>query len=100
MSLPYASLDAATSLGEGFARDLETVLSEHTMIISATGSPSGFVVHLEGSHDNITWVDFGSANEGRLVITVDDHLVRYVRANWTGITGGASPTVTATIASR
>jgi hypothetical protein len=100
MSLPFASLENAASLGAGSAKDLETVQSDHTMIISATGLPAGFVVHLEGSHDDVTWIQLGSANEGTLVLTVTTHLVRYVRANWISVNGGTSPTVTATIASR
>jgi hypothetical protein len=100
MSLPFESLTSATSPGSGTSRDLEDVQAEHTLIIFATGSPAGFVVHLEGSHDDTNWVDLGSANEGTPFIAVSYALVRYVRARLFSITGGSSPTVSASIASR
>jgi hypothetical protein len=101
MGLPFASLNAAPTVAVGTARDLEDLSGHHTMIVASTGSPSRTVVSLEGSHDGSTWtqiaaVDFAGA--GPAIATATD-VVRHVRANLSTLTGGTSPTVTATIAS-
>ena len=105
MSLPFTSLDAAAATGAGASRDLEALSGHHTMVVSSTGSPSSVSVILEGSHDGSVWVQLGTAvGAGPSVRTVPgdgvlEHLVRFVRANLVTLSGGSSPTVTATIAS-
>ncbi|MCG5220273.1 hypothetical protein [Streptosporangium sp. KLBMP 9127] len=99
MMLPFTSLDAATSAPqEGAARDYEGVLTNHTMLVTATGSPSQISVQLQGSHDGSTWVDLANTSSWPTAVSVQ-RAVRYVRARLGGVTGGSSPTVTATIAS-
>jgi hypothetical protein len=99
-SIPFASLDAATSPVAGATKDLDGSLSKHTIAVHSTGSPASFTVDFEGSHDNVTWFATGAASiTSNAIVTVDNHLFRYMRANLTALTGGSSPTVTATIAS-
>ena len=110
MSLPFTSLNAATTVGPGTINDLETVSDDHTIISSCTGGtpgPFSAVVALEGSHDGVTWaplsagVSFSTSNSGVSSTTpVRSALVRYVRANLTTLYGGTAPTVTVTIASK
>ncbi|MFJ1539298.1 hypothetical protein ACIODS_12215 [Micromonospora chalcea] len=103
MGLPFTSLNAATSTGVGVARDYETSLRYHTIHVTVAGSPNGANVSLEGSHDGQRWFLLGAVGVGtgqtQAVRTVNEHFVRYVRANLTDLSGGTSPTVTATIAS-
>lgn len=121
MSLPFKSLDAATSTGPGASKDLESVFRIHTIAVVVTDSPTTFTVKLEGSHDEINWYTSGDAQpitESTASYVTHDLLSavpetlqpqggqqgkaglwRYVRANLTVLTGGSSPTVTATIAS-
>jgi hypothetical protein len=106
MSLPFMSLNAATTTGAGGSRDLEGVADHHTMVITKTGG-GGVHVNLEGSHDGVNWVSLGAGGfgnpsaDGSVINSVfaDGHLVRHVRANLTDIYSGTSPTVTVTIAS-
>jgi hypothetical protein len=104
MSLPFKSLDAATAPGPGASRDLEGVSARHTFVTTATGDPTSYGVALEGSHDEVTWFTLQTASglSGTVVRSYPDgataHLVRFVRVNLTGLSGGTSPTVTATIA--
>lgn len=98
--LPFVSLDGASDLGAGTSRDLEGVLSNHGLIVAATGNPTLMNVALEGSHDGVTWVRFATASGSTPAAGfVDGRPVRHVRANLTALDGGTSPTVTATVAS-
>lgn len=99
MSLPFVSLNAATATGAGASRDLEGVYTRHTLAVSVTGGPESLQVRLEGSHDGINWHVLSGTFASTGFYTADSHLVRYVRANFISISGGSSPTVTATIAS-
>jgi hypothetical protein len=96
--LPFASLNAATATGAGTSRDLEGLYRYVTMAMSATGSPSTVNIDLEGSHDGTNWVVLTGAALSQGAVSVNAHLIRYVRANLKTLTGGSSPTVTATIA--
>ena len=102
MSLPFVSLNAATATGAGDSRDLEGSFDHHTLIVSSTGGAS-INVALEGSHDGTTWVTLANAASGQVTVpnsgAATGPLIRYVRANLTMLSGGSSPTVTATIAS-
>lgn len=99
--IPFTSLTAATSTQAGTAKDLEDSVAVHTMIVTVTGSPTSVSVNLEGSHDNVNWVNlttYTSTSSG--YVSFDSQVrVRYVRANLTAITGGSSPTITASIGS-
>lgn len=98
--LPFVSLSAASALGAGVSRDLEEVLSCHGLVVTVTGSPDMMNVALEGSLDGTTWVAVATASGASpAAVFVDARPVRYVRANLTVLTGGTSPTVTATMAS-
>lgn len=106
MAVPFTSLNAATTTGAGSSRDLGELADHHTMLFTVTGGASWTIV-LEGSHDDTHWLSLGQgsgSSAGPIEVTVPTTalpgtLVRYVRANLTALTGGSSPTVTATIAS-
>lgn len=113
MLLPYVSLNAATAVGPGAARDLEAISNEHSMLVHVTsslGAPS-YQLNLEGSHDGTNWismVNIQSTGGGSTPIdtmtststSAGSAWVRYVRANLIQLSGGSSPTITATIASK
>lgn len=95
MALPFTSLDEATAVSDGVAKDLECPLANHTMIVrSSTGGLYDAV--LEGSHDGVVWMPLAPVSSNGAVES--HHVVRFVRARLSGIDSG-SPTVTATIAS-
>lgn len=96
--LPFASLDAATATGPGASRDLESLFRVITMAMSTTGSPSTVAIDLEGSHDGTNWFQLIGGTPSQGAVSIGTHLVRHVRANLKTLTGGSSPTVTATIA--
>lgn len=106
MALPQTSLAAATAAGPGAPVDLGELADHHTMFVTTAGGAS-WAVALEGSHDAANWLSLGQlsgTSAGPVQLTVPSGgnvgtLVRYVRANVTGLSGGAAPTVTATIAS-
>lgn len=97
---PFSSLSGATSPAAGTARDLEGVYRDLTMCVVTSGSPTNWSVSLEGSHDGVNWAGLASVgNSGTpLFVSVNTHLVRHIRANLNSLSGGSSPTVTATIA--
>lgn len=98
--LPFTSLNAATTTGAGASKDLEEVLATHLAIVEITGNPSSVTIVLEGSHDGSRWVYLGQvANFNGVTAIAGAGAVRHIRANLTTLTGGTSPTVTATIAS-
>ena len=98
--LPFKSLDAATTPGPGAVRDLEGVLSNHTIQAVVTGNPTSFTVRLQASLDGVTWNNIGAASQStRLGPTDFPYAVRYVRAYLESLSGGTSPTVTTYIAS-
>lgn len=113
--LPFVSLDAAISTGPGVAVDLNGTSNEFTLVVFTSGSPASFDVELQGSHDGSNWfsldlsvgpsisvnsTEYTNTNNnsgGQAASRVKPH-ARYVRANLDTLTGGTSPTVTATIA--
>ena len=110
MSLPFTSLDAATSSGAGTARDLESVARNHTVFVRIDGMAPGpgisTTVGLEGSHDGATWYNLGSFTSGGSgsgsvlgTFQVSTYLVRYLRARLDLSAGTTVSGVTATIAS-
>ncbi len=97
---PAVSLDGATSAGPGETVDLGRNYAKHTAIVTATSSPTNVEVGLEFSHDGTNWARFNSANGSSFPFAVHtERVARYVRANLLTLSGGSSPTVTATIAS-
>lgn len=97
--LPFTSLAAVTADANGTSKDLEATSGLHTMLVTVTGSPSSGQIILEGSHDGSTWFGFGSSSNPIYPTVTANVALRYVRARLFGLGGGASPTVTATIAS-
>lgn len=99
--LPFTTLDAVTANTNGVAKDLEGTFRTHSLFVFVTGDPTHYTVGLQGSHDGIHWTGGPGINDGgsTAYVTTDDHLYRYVRANLSNLSGGSSPTVTATIAS-
>jgi hypothetical protein len=113
--LPFTALASASSTGPGAVVDLNGTSNEFSMFVVTSGSPSAAEVQLEGSHDGVNWFDLPvaiSAITGNVASTeftngqVESYLpgaqvkpfARYVRANLETLTGGTSPTVTATVA--
>lgn len=66
-----------------------------------TGSPVSLTVALEGSEDASTWISFDSSTsvtgEARSVVNI---FPRYVRANFSALSGGTSPTLTVNLGVR
>lgn len=101
MAVPFTSLDAATVTGPGTAHDLGELADHHSLLWWSEGGPSSRV-DLEGSHDGEHWFSLAVGSGGFALAPASSTpgvLVRYVRANLVTLTGGSSPTVTATIAS-
>lgn len=97
--LPFVSLDAATATGPGAEKDLEGSYGTHFMMTASTGDPD-YQVDFEGSHDGVTWLSLGAANQpGSTIVQLVNTPLRFVRANLSSLSGGTSPTVTATIGS-
>jgi hypothetical protein len=103
MALPFVSLDAATAVGPGESLDLEGSYDHHTMVVTADTGAGHWTVFLEGSHDEINWVQLVNTQYPQAKTVPqpggDTTLVRYVRANLTSL-GGTTPTITVTIASK
>lgn len=104
--LPFKSIDNDPGpAAVGAARDLEETASLFTMVVTTTGSPlpSAGSVDLEGSLDGMNWLTLASItiNSGQSIFAVtstgNDHRVRYIRANLSGLSGGAFTTATAWI---
>lgn len=98
---PFTSLNAVTAIGAGSARDLEDVYRAHTLIATATGNPVGWQIKLEGSHDGTNFAQLAVVNgagNGPVVVSASSDIVQHVRASLSSLSGGTSPTVTATIA--
>jgi hypothetical protein len=94
--VPIYSLAAVTITGAGTALDIlpmQIAGYPPVMIITMTGS--GTTVAIEGSHDNVNWVDFSgggfTSDEARDLVPG----VRFWRANV--ITMGAGGVVTAVV---
>ncbi|SRR5258706_9767460 len=94
------SLAAATANVTGTTVDLGLARQNLTVVVSTTGGPTGGTVTLQVSHDGTTWfVTATTATVGATVAagTLTGGAWRYARAVLSGLTGGTTPTVTATI---
>jgi hypothetical protein len=68
------------------------------MLVNVTGSPSSVSINLEGTIDGTNWfVLANSGNTGQFLMGGVLFPVKGVRANLTDLSGGSSPTVTATV---
>lgn len=97
--LPFVSLNAATSTGSGAEKDLEGTFGNHSILQSVTGSPTDWLIELQGSHDGVNWTTLAGLDENNTFHSLVNFPLRYVRANLASFTGGTSPTFSATIAS-
>jgi len=100
LPLPFTILNAVTATGTSAAKDLEGVGSTFDILLFTTGSPSTVTVLLEGSHDGTNWYQITNpaVTLSTPHVAVTGYLFRFVRASLTTLTGGSSPTVTATVA--
>lgn len=108
MSLLLTSLNAVTATGAGGVLSLHKPLALFAMQVTYTGSPTNVEVDFEGTLDGINFtrlfvmqnqngqIGGGPQNGGY----AGPYLCIAVRANLIALTGGTSPTVTATIAAR
>lgn len=101
--LPLLSLDQVTSTTEpaadGAVKDLEGVYRHHTLSVVADGAPTTCVVELQASQDGERFFILASLHDNIGQVTVNTHLVRYVKASLDTLEGGTSPTVNAWVTS-
>lgn len=94
------SLNAATATGVGTTISFDCPKSNVSMQVVLTGSPTTVSVPLEGTVDGVTFIQLVLFNQGsgnNAIVASSGKPVVAVRANLTVLTGGTSPTVTATI---
>lgn len=104
-SVKIVSLNAVTATGAGAQSRFGRARGLHTMQVTVTGAPVEALVNMEGSMDKgVTWGKMGTfslvnGNVSGDMVTAATNLQELVRANLVTLTGGAAPTVTATIIS-
>lgn len=94
------SLNAVTANGNGTVVDLGSAYSNISFVVSTTGTPTGGTVTLSVSVDNTVFVataTTASVGTNPTTSSLGNVAYRYVRLDLTGLTGGASPTVTAKV---
>jgi hypothetical protein len=92
------SLSAVTATGAGAVFNYGQLVQGVSLQTLITGAPASLNINLEGSLDGVNFVTMTSSTSTTGEVKSDTtHLVQYVRANLTALTGGTSPTVTATI---
>lgn len=100
------SLSAVTSTGTGTAINLRGARSTICCQVSLTGAPSQVVVTIEGTIDGTNWKTLATfdvtnnSNASGDIIRNTGIAVLQARAHLTTLTGGTSPTVSATIAAQ
>lgn len=97
MALTGKSLDAATATGPGAVIAFDVPKVNVSMEVVVTGAPSACTVLFEGSIDGVTFFTLGQTS-GSSRATSTNIAVVAVRANLDVLTGGTTPTVTASIA--
>lgn len=105
---PITSLNAVTATGVGTGIDLSRFASNTNSIglyVSTTGSPTAVSITIEMSPDDgTTWFSLQSSALSATAATCQNYSIppgaSKVRARLNTLTGGTSPTVTATIAQR
>lgn len=105
--LPFVALSGVTAPMDSNAVDLNGVSDDFTVAWWTTGGATGVNLTLQGSHDGVNWFGLVSGTTGANGVlsnkVVDPsaqtfrHLARYVRVHLVSITGGTSPTLTATV---
>jgi|ERR1700730_13375133 hypothetical protein len=92
---PLVSLSAVSATGPGAALDSVTCRGNVIMIVNSSAGVTAGSVQMQGSLDNVSWVNIGTAVSTTTANTVfppvvaTSQFVRYVRANIaTPITGG------------
>ena len=101
---PSTSLKAVTATGAGTPVAFNSALSKIGMQVSFTGSPTAVIVNLNGTLDGKNYFNLaqfksgggGTNSSGDIVFTSNTPVIGAL-ANLTTLTGGTSPTVTATI---
>lgn len=94
------SLNAVTANGNGSTIDFVCARSNITVVVTATGAPAAGTVTLQVSHDGVNWFATATtATAGATVTsgTLSNGAWRYARAVLSALSGGTSPTVTATL---
>ena len=77
-----------------------TGTTQYTVEAVTTGSPSSIEVQLQKSINGTLWVTFGSLqSQGHLAVTLEQP-VKYIRLRLSTLSGGSSPTVSASLAAR
>lgn len=95
----FTSLAAVTTTGAGSVLDFRATVGLIAITTTVTGAPTTVLLYLEGSLDNTNWFHLGtSTSTTGETVTISGSDAQYVRANLKTLTGGTSPTVTATIA--
>jgi hypothetical protein len=102
MALVGISLNAVTAVGAGTAIMFDTPKSDASIQVQTTGSPTDVEINIEGTLDGVhfdrlgVWAT-GGGGPGNIIGSTGKPVLG-VRANLTTLTGGTSPTVTATVA--
>lgn len=104
MSVQFTSLAAVTSTGAGAALRLYGHRGMHSMQVTFTGSPTGVKVNIEGRIDGANYATIGTfdtaaGNVSGDIVSVTNANIDDIRANLVTLSGGAAPTVTASIVS-
>lgn len=99
---PAVSLSAVAVTGAGSVQALSRPCKNVSMQVSFTGGSPTVKVNLQGSIDGSNWFtlvsfDTGSSNVSGDVVGAATITVLYLRANVATLSGGTSPTVTATV---
>lgn len=101
----FRSFIEKTATGAGASYNFGEVRTKHSIQVIITGAPATCVVNLEGSLDGgTTWFSLGTGwtltpQVSGDILAFIDKPVTSLRANLVTLTGGASPKVTAHIAS-
>lgn len=88
------SLAAGTTAGAGASLDNGGCCASHTLVTVATAGITAGAVQLQGSLDNVNWVNLGAAvtltASSVQTVSVTGSPFQFVRANVsTGVTGGS-----------
>ena len=100
----FKSFDGLSEPGPGSSRQLAYATGYHTMAVKLTGTGTMTAV-LEGSHDGYDWFPMGSQQvNGESPVALKTtppgaHLVTWIRASLTELTGDPNATAAASIAS-
>lgn len=111
--ISFRSLDGVTATGAGNFLEFVAPRAKHTMQVTLGGAvnATGVIANLEGTSQVDTngaptaWFTMASWNlaDPRVsgeAVTVDNVLVKFVRANLATFTGGTTPSLTAEITSK